>query len=253
VSEQDRPSGETLTNQIHELIEASETPTTDRHPLPHRSRDLLDRETREIKENVLRMGTYVEEAIGAAIDALVQHDADAAMAVVEADGRINEMQRKISTMITAVIATQAPVARDLRFLLSLDHVSYELERMGDHASSVAKQARKLAPFPPLKRYVDLPQMGELCAALVRGILIALVDVDQTAAREVAARDDEIDLLYHRTFDEVLELMRQDPANVERGARIILASHYLERIGDRVTNIAEDVVFLATGEIEDLNP
>jgi phosphate transport system protein len=253
VSDQDRATGESLANQIHDLIESSSTPTTDRHPLPHRSRDLLDRETREIKENVLRMGTYVEEAIGAAIDALVQHDADAAMAVVEADGRINEMQRKISTMITAVIATQAPVARDLRFLLALDHVSYELERMGDHASSVAKQARKLAPFPPLKRYVDLPQMGELCADLVRGILIALVDVDQTAARQVAARDDEIDLLYHRTFDEVLELMRQDPANVERGARIILASHYLERIGDRVTNIAEDVVFLATGEIEDLNP
>jgi phosphate transport system protein len=253
VSDQERATGETLATQIHELIESSDASTTERHPLPHRSRELLDRETREIKENVLRMGTYVEEAIGAALDALVRHDADAALAVVEADSRINEMQRKISTMITAVIATQAPVARDLRFLLALDHVGYELERMGDHASSVAKQARKLAPLPPLKRYVDLPQMGELCARLVHGILIALVDVDQTAARDVAARDDEIDELYHRTFDEVLELMRQDPANVERGARIILASHYLERIGDRVTNIAEDVVFLATGEIEDLNP
>ena len=151
------------------------------------------------------------------------------------------------------IATQAPVARDLRFLLALDHVGYELERMGDHAASVAKQVRKLAPEPPLKKYVDLPAMGELAATLVGGILVALVDIDVDAARTVARRDDEIDELYHRTFDEVVRLMRADPDNVERGTRILFAAHYLERIGDRVTNIAEDVVFLASGQIEDLNP
>jgi phosphate transport system protein len=88
---------------------------------------------------------------------------------------------------------------------------------------------------------------------VRGILRALVDIDEVRAREVAAQDDEIDALYHRIFDDVLELMRADPANVDRGARILFAAHYLERIGDRSTNIAEDVVFLATGDIEDLNP
>jgi phosphate transport system protein len=163
------------------------------------------------------------------------------------------MQREVSGLITRTIATQSPVARDLRFLLSLDHVGYELERMGDHAASVAKQVRKLAPLPPLKEYVDLPAMGGLAAQLVGGILRALIDVDVDAARRVAARDDEIDRLYHQTFDEVLELMRADPANVDRGTRILFAAYYLERIGDRVTNIAEDVVFLASGEIEDLNP
>jgi phosphate transport system protein len=186
------------------------------------------------------------------LQALVDHDADAALAIIEGDGRINEAQRAVSSLITATIATQQPVARDLRFLLTIDHVSYELERMGDHAGSVAKQARKLAPEPPLKHYIDLPEMGELGAALVHGILRALVDVDQDEARRVAAGDDAMDALYHRTFDEVLELMRADPANVDRGARILFAAHYLERIGDRVTNIAEDVVFLATGDIEDLN-
>jgi phosphate transport system protein len=96
-------------------------------------------------------------------------------------------------------------------------------------------------------------MGELAAQLVHGILRALVDVDEAMAREVAGQDDEVDALYHRIFDDVLDLMRADPANVERGTRILFAAHYLERIGDRVTNIAEDVVFLATGDIEDLNP
>ncbi len=219
----------------------------------HPPREGLDRELREIKDDVLRMGTLVEEAIHAAIDALVAHDAEAAMAVIIGDRRINEMQRQVSTLITTTIATQQPVARDLRFLLSLDHVTYELERIGDHAGSVAKQARKLAPQPPLKRYVDLPRMGEIAANLVRGVLVALVDIDADAARAVAAQDDEIDTLYHRTFEEVLELMRANPDNVDRGARILFAAHYLERIGDRVTNIAEDVVFLASGQIEDLNP
>lgn len=219
----------------------------------HPARPGLDHDLREVKEGVLRMGILVEDAIRAAIEALVAHDAERATAVIVNDRRINEMQREVSTLITRAIATQSPVARDLRFLLSLDHVSYELERMGDHAGSVAKQVRKLAPEPPLKRYVDVPAMGELAAQLVGGILRALVDVDVDAARAVAARDDEIDALYHKTFDEVVGLMREDPANVERGTRILFAAHYLERIGDRVTNIAEDVVFLASGEIEDLNP
>jgi phosphate transport system protein len=106
---------------------------------------------------------------------------------------------------------------------------------------------------PLKRYVDLPAMGELTAILVGDILRALIDVDVSAARSVAARDDEVDDLYHGIFDEVVQLMQSDPNNVERGTRILFAAHYLERIGDRVTNVAEDVVFLASGEIEDLNP
>jgi phosphate transport system protein len=219
----------------------------------HPSRDPLDRAQREIKDSVLRMGSLVEEQIIAAIRSLTTHDAEAAERVIVGDVRINEAQRQVISLIVMAIATQQPVARDLRFLLSLDHVAYELERIGDHASSVAKQVRKMAGEPPLQEYMDLPQMGEIAAQLVRGALRALVDIDADLARSVAERDDEIDHLYHRTFDRVLELMREDPGNVERGARIILASHYLERIGDRVTNIAEDVVFLASGEVADLNP
>lgn len=219
----------------------------------HPAREMLDRELREIKDGILRMGSKVETAIQASMAALEAHDAEAALGIILADARINELQRDVSGLITRTIATQAPVARDLRFLLALDHVGYELERMGDHAAAVAKQVRWLAPHPPLKRYVDLPAMGQLAAILVGGVLRALVDVDVVGARAVAARDDEIDALYHRTFDEVVALMRADPDNVERGTRILFAAHSVERIGDRVTNIAEDVVFLASGEIEDLNP
>jgi phosphate transport system protein len=222
-------------------------------PPVHGIRTIYDRELAEIKDNVLRMGSMVEDAIRAAIGALVEHDADAALAVIQDDRRINEIQRKVTSMIAGTIATQQPVARDLRYLLTLDHVAYELERMGDHAASVSKQARKMAPEPPLRRYVDLPELGERVATLVHGIVRTLVDVDPDRAREVAAEDDEVDALYHRIFDEALVLMRDDPANVERGARTLFAAHYLERIGDRVTNIAEDIVFLASGEVEDLNP
>jgi phosphate transport system protein len=222
-------------------------------PRYYPSRETLDREMRQIKDEVLRMGSLVADQIAIAIESLVAHDADKATEAIVGDGRINEAQRHVASLITTTIATQQPVARDLRFLLALDHVGYELERMGDHAGSVAKQARKLAPHPPLKHYMGLPRMGELAAELVRGVLRALVDLDVGAAREVAGRDDEMDALYHATFAEVLDLMRADADNVERGTRILFAGHYLERIGDRVTNIAEDVVFLATGDIEDLNP
>ncbi len=223
------------------------------HDAGHSVRPELDRGQRAIKEGVLRMGVLVEDQILAALEALVRHDAEKALSVIRDDRRINEAQFSLSSQIATVIATQQPVARDLRFLLSLDHVSYELERMGDHAASVAKQARKLAPFAPLGDYRGLPEMARLTASLVRGILGALVDIDEVAARAVAARDDEVDRLYHRTFEETLALMRADPANVDPGTRILFAAHYIERIGDRVTNIADDIVFLATGEIVDLNP
>ena len=216
-------------------------------------RDALDREEDLLRDAVLRMGALVETAIREASRALVAHDAALAFEVIKGDAIINEAQRGVSRLIAVTIATQQPVARDLRYLLTLDHVTYELERMGDHAASVAKAVIKLAPEPPLQRYVHLPEMAERAAVLIHGVLRALVESDVAKAREVAAEDDEIDRLYHATFDDVVELMRQDPANVERGARIIIASHYLERIGDRATNIAEDVVYLVTGDVEDLNP
>ncbi len=237
--------------QVEALVAAAEQQLTP-DGLPAR-REALDREEELLKDAVLRMGSMVEEAIRDASRALETHDTELALKVITGDSLINEAQRSVTRLIAVTIATQGPVARDLRYLLTLDHVMYELERIGDHASSVAKQVLKLAPEPPLRDYLHLPAMAEQGALLVHGVLRALVEIDAVAARQVAVLDDEIDRLYHATFDEVVELMRQNPANVERGTRIIIASHYLERIGDRATNIAEDIVYLVTGDVEDLNP
>ena len=228
----------------------------DEHPLaeiprPY-TREAMDAREQEIKDDILRMGSLVAERILDAIVALEAHDAEAAAAIIERDEDINAMEHRVSDLITLTIATQQPVARDLRFLLALDRVAYDLERMGDYAASVAKQARKLAPVAPLRGHVHLPEMGRLAAAMVRGVLEAVVETDAERARVVARQDDELDELYHAIFAETLDLMRADPDNVDPGERIIFAAHYLERVGDRVTNIAEDVVFLATGEVTELN-
>ena len=217
------------------------------------SRAALDRDERLVKDSILRMGSLVESQIRDAIRAVTTRDADAAQQVIDGDERVNEMQRDIADTVMMTIATQSPVARDLRFLMALDHVAFELERIGDHASGIAKQVRRMVEEPPIREVRDLARIGNLAADQVRGVVSALIDVDDKLARQVAARDDEIDHGYRTVFAEIIDLMRTDPRTVERGTRMILAAHWVERIGDRVTNVAEDVVYLATGIVEDLNP
>jgi phosphate transport system protein len=217
------------------------------------SRIALDRDERLVKDGILRMGSLVESQIRDAIRSVVERDAELAQRVIDEDARVNDTQRVITDTVVMAIATQSPVARDLRFLMSLDHVAFELERIGDHASGIAKQVRWLVEEPPIREIRDLAKIGHLAADQVRGVVTALIDIDDALAREVAARDDEIDHGYRAVFTEIIDLMRTDPRTVEPGTRIILAAHWVERIGDRVTNIAEDVVYLATGQVEDLNP
>jgi phosphate transport system protein len=220
-------------------------------PKPY-AREQLESREQAIKDGILRMGSMVAEQMLAAIDALERHDAAAATAVIESDNDINREQQRVATLIAQSIIRDQPVARDLRFLLALDHAAYDLERMGDHAANVAKQARKLAPLPPLDDYLGLPALGRAVAQQVRDILSAIVDMDAERARVVAKADDAIDDMYHALFARALEAMRADPANVDPGTRIIFAAHYIERTGDRVTDIAEDIVYLATGAVEELN-
>ncbi|MEY4389106.1 MAG: hypothetical protein RLZZ432_825 [Chloroflexota bacterium] len=220
---------------------------------PHSTRSAYDQSVAEIRDDVLRMGAKVEQQVRSAVAAIGSRDEAAALKVIQSDREVNDLQKRATGAIVTVIATQNPVARDLRYLLTLDHVAYELERMGDHASSVAKQARRLAPLPPVDEAALLHDLGAQVAELVRGVTHALVDADESEARRVAALDDEVDGGYRRLFDSMLSAMRSDSGKVDAGTAILFAAHYLERIGDRVTNIAEDIVFLASGEVEDLNP
>ena len=221
-------------------------------PAARGHRDVFDRELLAVKEGIVRMGERVAAAIDAAVAALSAQDIAAARALTEADAAIDDAQAELTTLIITTIATQSPVARDLRFLMALAHVSYELERIGDHAAGVARQVAKVGPGQSVG-IASLVKMGELASGLLHGVLRALVDLDQEEASRVAAGDDEIDRLYHAYFDRSLERMRADPRWVGVGAHYLFAAKHLERIGDRVTNIAEEVVFLATGEIVDLNP
>ena len=214
------------------------------------------REEREIKDGILRMGSIVAER-----DRWPPSTRSSSTtrrrrsAVIRGDDDLNDAAARASPRSSrGPSPRQQPVARDLRFLLTLDHVAYDLERMGDHAASVAKQARKLAPQRAARATRRIcPRWVASWRSRCATCWPPSWTSTRSRAREVAQRDDEMDDLYHRIFDETLDLMRADPANVDPGARILFAAHYLERIGDRVTNIAEDVVFLATGEVEDLNP
>lgn len=219
-------------------------------PLP---RAPLDREERSTREILLRMGSLIEERIRLTVEALETHDAELALFVIEHDAEINALQVQAMDQVVLTIATQAPVARDLRFLMTLDRIGYELERIGDSIANVAKRARELAPDAPLADQVGLPQMGRLAAAFLAETMRAMADADAEAARTVAAQDDEIDALYHRAMERLTELAKADPANVERAMRLLIAARYMERIGDHITNIAEDVVFLSSGRHVDLNP
>lgn len=217
----------------------------------HGHREVFDRELLQVRAGVVRMGELVAVAIDRAVDAMARRDEVAAAAIVADDRAINEAQVELAALVITTIATQAPVAGDLRFVLSLSHITYELEQIGDHAAGVAKQVPKVG-IAHGGGSTNLDRMGELASGILHGVLRSLVDLDVDEARRVAAQDDEIDKLYHAYFERSLERMRLEPDWVDVGAHLLFAAKDLERIGDRVTNIAEEVVFLATGEVEDLN-
>jgi len=251
MTEQDRHPEPTLDRRVEELLRTVEGEIPE--PVVTLPRGPLDREERTIKDILLRMGSIIEERIRLTVESLETHDAEKALLVILGDEEINALQVQVMDEVVLTIATQAPVARDLRYLMTLDRVGYELERIGDSVANVAKRARELAPEAPLEGHVGVPEMGRLAAQYLAVTMRALTDANATAAREVSVRDDEIDAIYHRAVDRVTQLAKDDPGNVERAMRLLIAARYMERVGDHITNIAEDVVFLSSGQHEDLNP
>jgi phosphate transport system protein len=215
-------------------------------------RATFDRLLDQVKDDVLRLGARVEEALERAGRALTERDSDLADKVRWEDAEVNELQRGINSEIAQVIALQAPVARDIRELLALYHAAAELERMGDYATNIAKLAQQLASEPEMPILKQIPRMEQICREQLRAAMRALVDVSEQEARHVCLRDDELDELYASVYEDAIQLMTVAPERARQATHMLFAAHHLERLGDRVTNIAEDVVYLATGQIEDLN-
>lgn len=234
-----------------EMTQAGE-PASEGHGLG-RARSSFEQQLDSVKDDVLRLGALVEQALERAGRAIVERDSDLADRVRWDDAEVNDLQREINLEITAVIATQAPMARDIRELLALYHAAAELERMGDYATNIAKLAQQLASEPETPILRQIPHMEQLCRTQLRAAMRALVDVSETEARAVCKGDDEIDHLYNSVYEDAVQLMSVAPDKARQATHMLFAAHHLERLGDRVTNIGEDVVFLATGQIEDLNP
>ena len=217
------------------------------------TRDAFHQELREIEEAVIQMATLVESAIARSMQALARTDSLLADEVITGDGTINELQRSIRNRCISIIARQAPVARDLRELTTIQLVISELERMGDHAVGIARQTQRVKGQELLPAAIaDLNDLAKLVRDQVRHAIQAFVDVNVQAARDICAKDDEIDHEYRRIFSELLERMTANSTAVPVATSLLFVAHDLERIGDRVTNICEDVIYMVTGEIEELN-
>jgi phosphate transport system protein len=217
------------------------------------SRESFNQQLASLREALLRMATQVESQIDSALAALRARDRDAADLVRQNDAQLNELYREIREGCFTLIATQQPVARDLRALMGVLYISAEFERMGDYAVRIARMTGTLCGLPSAPLRAEFGLMGQISIRQVHDILDALIEQDESKAREVAAKDDEIDRLYHRVFDDLVEDMSMTTESDEalRAATLMLVAHNLERIGDRVTNVAEDIVFLETGQIVEL--
>jgi len=215
-------------------------------------RDAFHQELREVEEMVIQMASLVESSIARAMQALMRHDTLLAEEVRQSDRMINELQRSTRNRCFSVMARQAPVARDLRELTTVQLVINELERMGDHSVGIARQVMRIPEIEPFSTLSDLSDMAKLVQEQVQGGIQAFVDVNVQAAREVCAKDDEIDHLHSSIFTDLLARMGKDSSSIQLATSLLFVSHDLERIGDRVTNICEDVIYMVTGEIEELN-
>jgi phosphate transport system protein len=215
-------------------------------------RSHFDQELRGIQDELLRMGSLLNEAISRAVQALANRDVDLARKIIADDAAINALRFEIEERCTTVIATQQPTAIDLRAVVSAMNIVSDLERMADHAAGIAKVVVKMGNEPLLKPLIDIPRMAEECRTMVTRSLDAYVARDPEAARAVAQRDDIIDELYEQIFRELLMFMLENPQTTSRALFLLFVSHNLERIGDRAVNIAERVIFLTSGKMKELN-
>jgi len=215
------------------------------------TRSAFDRQLTQIQEEMLLLGTMVDNAIERSVRSLTERDIELARQVIADDLRINKKRYDIEDKCLELIATQQPLASDLRTIVSVLYIIVDLERMADHAEGTAKIALMLADEPPIVPLIDIPRMAEIARQMLIASLETLKDRDADRARALCDQDDEVDALYDKVYGELVKLMVDD-ANIERATHLIWVAHNLERIADRVTNICERVVYLVEGKLEELN-
>jgi phosphate transport system protein len=209
---------------------------------------IFDEELNALKEKILKLGCMVENAIRDSVKALVERDSELSKEVIKKDHLINALDVGIDEECVRLIALRQPMARDLRFITTAMKITTDLERMGDFAVNIAERAIELNEEPQLKSFVNIPKMAEIAQSMVRDALDSFVTGCSRLPYEVIKRDDEVDDLTVRNFEELLGLMIQDPKIIPLAVKRTYIAKYLERIADHATNIAEMVIYLCKGKM-----
>ena len=213
-------------------------------------RKTFETEIKQVKDEVLVLGSMVEQAIVASVEALKKRDVKASQELFAGDREINKKRFEIEGQLMMMIATQQPMAHDLRLLASIMEINSELERMGDYAKGICNINIRMGDEPLLKPLIDIPRMAQKGADMLHRALTAFINEDMETARQIPSEDDEVDELYKQVYRELMTFVIADPTSIERANWLLWAAHNLERFADRVTNICERTVFIVTGELHE---
>ncbi len=215
-------------------------------------RETFERELYKLQDEILILGDMVEQAVRASIEALKRRDQEAARQISAGDRLVNEKRYAIEQECLGLIATQQPMARDLRLLAAILEIITELERIGDYAKGICRINLLLGSEPLVKPLVDIPQMAEIGLDMLHRSLTAFIARDAEAARLIPQEDDRVDALYNQVYRDLIEIMIANPHVIDRANLLMWAAHNLERLADRVTNICERIVFVVNGEIIEMD-
>jgi phosphate transport system protein len=215
-------------------------------------RRAFDKALKDLQQEILRMGSFVEEVIANSVLALAKQDVELADRIIAGDDLIDQAERDIQNRCLKLIATQQPMAKDLRRIAAGFKIIIDLERMADNACDIAKVAKRIAGQPLIKPLIDIPRMAEITQGMVKDGLDSYVRENVDLALTMCKHDDEVDHLYSQVFRELLVLMLEDPKKITQATHLMFVARYLERIADHATNIGEEVVYLVTGERKELN-
>ncbi len=216
------------------------------------NRATFDRQLAALKDEVLILGSMVDKAVDRSVEALKRRDRNESQLIISEDMKINRKRFEIEERCLLLLATQQPMASDLRVIAGIMNIITDLERMGDHAEGIAKINLMMGDEPLLKPLIDIPKMADKTRDMLRRTLDAFVARDSEAAKALASEDDEVDELYNRVYRDLLDIMIKDPTTVARATYLLWVAHNLERVGDRITNICERIVFMVTGQMEEMN-